>query len=136
MKLQQVFSSEKVRYVLVGALTTVVSLGSYWLLTELFLDPYDPVSLQIANILSWVCAVAFAYVTNRVYVFQSTDERVLSEAVRFVGARVATLLTDMICMAAFVSLLHMDDRWAKLAVQVIVFVLNYLFSKLIVFIKE
>lgn len=124
---------EMVNYVVVGALTTLVSLGSYWICTVTFLDARDPVQLQVANVISWVCAVAFAYVANRAYVFQSGDTDVAREALRFVAARLSTLLVDMGCMALFVSVFGLDDKGAKLLVQVIVFVLNYVASKFIVF---
>lgn len=127
---------EKIRYVIVGVLTTVVSLGSYYLFTVTLLDPSNPFELQVANVLSWICAVAFAYVTNRAYVFASKDGNVLAEAARFVVARLTTLLIDMVCMGLFVSVLVIDDRIAKLFVQVIVFVLNYVFSKFMVFVKR
>lgn len=127
---------EQVNYVVVGCMTTLVSFVSYYACTLTFLDAHDPLQLQVANVISWVCAVSFAYVTNRRYVFQSQDADVAGEALRFVGARVSTLLVDMACMALLVIVLAVDDRIAKLLVQVIVFVLNYLFSKLIVFRKR
>ncbi len=137
-KLKELYGKyrEALRYVIVGGLTTVVSLASYSLCVLTFLDPGDAVQLQIANVISWVCAVTFAYFANRKYVFESHNENKLAEAAKFVGARVSTLLIDMACMALFVSVLHWNDKLAKLLVQVIVFVLNYLFSKFFVFKRE
>lgn len=137
-KLKELYGKyrEAVRYVIVGGLTTVVSLASYYLCVLTFLDPGDAVQLQIANVISWVCAVTFAYFANRKYVFESHNENKLAEAAKFVGARVSTLLIDMACMALFVSALRWNDKLAKLLVQVIVFVLNYLFSKFFVFKRE
>ena len=57
-------------YLFIGGLTTLVGLGSYWLVTRTFLDPGVPLQLQAANCISWVLAVAFAYVTNRIFVFR------------------------------------------------------------------
>ena len=124
---------EQINYVIVGALTTAVSLGSYYACVLTFLDPEDAVQLQAANVISWVCAVTFAYFTNRRFVFHSGEEKVALEAVKFFGARVTTLLMDMACMWFFVTLLGMSDKIAKLLVQVIVFVSNYLLSKFLVF---
>ena len=64
---------ELVNYLIVGVLTTVVSLGIYYGCVWTFLDPGDAFQLQAANILSWIGAVAFAYVTNRRYVFESEN---------------------------------------------------------------
>lgn len=127
---------EMVRYAVVGAITTVVSLGSYFVCVMTFLDPADPVQLQAANVISWVCAVSFAYVSNRRVVFRSSEKRKVVEAGKFFAARVSTLLIDMGCMAVFVSLMGWSDKISKLVVQVIVFSLNYLFSKFLVFRKR
>lgn len=127
---------EIINYIIVGCLTTAVSLGSYYICVITFLDPGNPLQLQIANVISWICAVTFAYFTNRKYVFESKAANKLLEAAKFFGARVTTLLIDMVCMALFVSLLGLNDKLAKLIVQVIVFALNYLFSKLFVFKKK
>ena len=124
---------EIINYVIVGALTTIVSLGSYYFCVFLFLNPRNPLELQIANIISWICAVSFAYITNRKYVFESKETEKIYEALRFVGSRISTLIIDMICMAAFVSLLKLNDKINKIMVQFIVFSLNYLFSKFFVF---
>ncbi len=125
-----------INYVLVGGLTTVVSLASYYLSVITICDPSNPVQLQIANIISWICAVTFAYFTNRKFVFGSTSKKRLAEAGKFVGARVSTLIIDMACMALFVTIIQMNDKLAKFLVQFIVFILNYLFSKYLVFTKK
>lgn len=127
---------EIINYVIVGVLTTVVSLLVYYTCVLTFLDPNDPVELQIANIISWICAVAFAYVANRIFVFESKNTDYVKEISSFVGARVATLLMDMGIMFILVTLLKGNDKIAKLIVQVIVTILNYIFSKIFVFKKE
>lgn len=127
---------EVINYIIVGCLTTAVSLASYYICVLTFLDPGNPFQLQVANVISWICAVTFAYFTNRKYVFESKAENKLLEAAKFVGARVTTLLIDMACMAVLVSLLGLNDKLAKLLVQFIVFALNYLFSKFFVFKKK
>jgi len=126
-------NKEIVNYVIVGGMTTIVSLGSYYICVITFLNPKNAMQLQIANIISWICAVAFAYITNRKYVFESKNENKVQEVIKFVGARISTLFIDIICMAIFVSLLKINDKLAKLLVQFVVFALNYIFSKLYVF---
>ncbi len=124
---------EIIRYLIVGVLTTVVSLGVYYLCVFTFLNPQDALQLQAANVISWVCAVAFAYVTNRIFVFRSHEKNWVREAASFVGARVTTLLLDMAIMFVLVTLLHGNDKIAKLISQVAVMAGNYVLSKLVVF---
>lgn len=120
-------------YIIVGILTTIVGLAVYYGLTFTVLNADDPLQLQAANIFMWIVAVTFAYVTNRKFVFESKNEKIIQEALSFYGARIVTLLVDMGLMFLFVSLLKFDDRIVKLMVQVIVTILNYVFSKLLVF---
>lgn len=127
---------ELINYLIVGVLTTVVSLFIYYGSVLTFLDPNHALELQIANILSWIGAVAFAYVTNRTFVFKSKNQNKLGEAARFVGSRVATLLMDMAVMWLLVTVLHGNDKIAKLVSQVVVTVGNYVLSKLLVFRKQ
>ncbi len=126
---------EIINYVIVGGLTTFVSLITYYLCVLTFLNPNNSVELQIANVISWVMAVLFAYFANRLFVFKSNNKNKLKEFGDFVKARIMTLLIDMGLMYLLVTLLSFNDKGAKLIVQVIVLVLNYLFSKLFVFKK-
>ena len=124
---------EIINYLIVGVLTTAVSLGIYYGSVWTFLNPRDPFQLQAANVLSWVGAVAFAYVANRRYVFHSRSRSRLLEAGRFALSRVATLLMDMAIMYLLVTLAGGSDKIAKLVSQAAVMVGNYVFSKLFVF---
>ena len=126
---------EMIMYLIFGVLTTVVSLIVYYLLVYTVLNPNNAFELQVANILSWVAGVTFAYFTNRSVVFQSKNENKLKEATSFVLARVVTLVMDMLIMFIGVTLLHGSDKVLKLISQVIVIVSNYVFSKLFVFKK-
>lgn len=127
---------EIISYLFFGVLTTVVSLGSYYLCVFTFLDGEDKVEVQIANVISWIAAVTFAYFTNRKYVFESSSQNKLLEAASFYGSRVTTLLMDMAAMHIMVIMLHIDNRIAKIIVQVIVTVANYVLSKFLVFRKK
>lgn len=124
---------EIVSYLIVGGLTTVVSLGTYYVCVLTFLSPENAIQLQVANIISWAAAVTFAYFMNRKFVFESNNSNILKEAFTFVCARVVTLLMDMFCMFAIVTCMGMSDKIAKLVVQVIVTIANYVFSKVFVF---
>lgn len=127
---------EIINYLIVGGLTTVVSLGTYYLCVYTFLNPKISWQLQCANIISWIAAVTFAYFTNRIFVFKSKNENKLKEAFNFYAARVSTLLLDMGFMYLFVSLLNFNDKIIKIVVQVLITIANYLISKLFVFKKN
>ena len=124
---------EIIAYLIVGVLTTVVSIGAYFALTAAVLNPQKPVQLQTANVISWVAAVSFAYAMSRRFVFQSRNPKMLKEMASFFGARFLTLLMDMAMMFLFVTAGGMNDRIAKIIVQVAVIIANYLLSKLVVF---
>ncbi len=132
-KLFSVYKKKKevFNYLIVGCLTTLVGLVSYYLFVSTLLDPDNAFELQIANVLSWILAVLFAYFTNRKFVFESKNNK-LSEFIKFILSRISTLLVDMFCMFCFVTVLSINDKISKLIVQVIVFILNYIFSKFIV----
>lgn len=127
---------EIINYLIVGVLTTIVSLAVYYVCVIIFLDPQNAIELQIANVISWIAAVTFAYITNRKFVFESKNQDMLKEASAFVGARVVTLLMDMFCMFIMVTCMGLSDKIAKLMVQIIVIVANYVFSKIFVFRKK
>ena len=127
---------EIVNYLIVGVLTTVVSLLVYYGLTLTVLDPEKAVQLQAANVISWIAAVVFAYFTNRRFVFESRSQNMLKEAAAFFAARLSTLVLDMVLMFLLVTLLKCNDKIAKLVVQVAVIVANYVLSKFLVFKKK
>ncbi len=124
---------EVINYLIFGVLTTIVSLVIYYILVFTVLNPENAVQLQIANIISWIAGVLFAYCTNRKYVFESKEKNKAKEAGKFVLARATTLIMDMLVMWLGVTILHLNDKIIKLISQVIVIVSNYIFSKLFVF---
>lgn len=129
------YNKEIIFYLIFGVLTTLVSLIVYYFCTLAFLNPQNAVQLQIANIISWVLSVAFAYVTNRRFVFESKNPNKLEEIIKFVSARLLTLLLDMFIMFVCVTILKFNDKISKLLSQVIVIISNYIFSKIFVFKK-
>ena len=127
-------------YLIVGVLTTVVSLAIKWGLLFTILDAKNGFQVQVAVIVSWIGAVIFAYITNRIFVFKSKSKNYLKEISSFVLGRVATLLMEMFIMWFFVTLLKLNsDTWVlvfTLVCQVLVTIFNYILSKLFVFKKE
>ena len=137
-KLKELYSeyAEIINYVIVGVLTTVVSLITYYVCVLTILNPDIAWQLQLANIISWFLSVTFAYLANRKYVFKSQDPNIGKEASKFYGARILTLVLDMIFMYLTVSIFKFNDKIMKIVSNIIVLILNYVFSKLFVFIKK
>ena len=126
---------ELINYLIFGVLTTVVSLGTYYLLVFTILDANNPIELQIANIISWITCVTFAYITNKKYVFAPTNKSLIREMIEFYASRIASLFIDMGFMFLFVSVLKFNDTVIKMIGQVVIITINYILSKLIVFKK-
>jgi len=124
---------EIINYLIVGVLTTVVSLSTYYICVVTILNPHIAWQLQVANIISWICAVAFAYVTNRIFVFKSNNMNIFKEICSFTSSRVITLLMDMFIMFMIVTVFNGNDKIGKLVTQVVVTIGNYILSKLFVF---
>lgn len=127
---------EIINYLIIGVLTTIVSLLTYYLLVITILNPNKPLELQIANITSWIISVTFAYITNRKFVFNSKNKHIIKEATKFYTSRLTTLFIDMLLMFIFVSKLNFNDKIIKIIIQIIVTILNYIISKLLVFKKK
>lgn len=128
---------EIINYLIVGVLTTIVSLGTYFLFVNTFLSDKSDISIQIANVLSWICAVTFAYFTNRIFVFKSKSEEKekIKEFIKFYTSRIVSLIMDMSLMFILYSLMHINDTISKIIVQIFVTIANYILAKLIVFKK-
>ena len=118
-------------YLIVGGLTTLVSIVSFGLCSKAM-----DLDLITSNILSWICAVLFAYYTNRLFVFRSKNKNVIKEFISFTGSRVLTLLLDTGLIVLMVKFMKIDELIAKIIVQFIIVIANYIISKLIVFRKK
>jgi putative flippase GtrA len=128
---------EGMRYLVCGALTTVVSLVTKYALLFTILDASNAVQLQVAIVISWIVACLFAYVTNRAIVFMSESKNILKEITSFCGSRVFTLGLEMLIMFIFVTVLKLNSNlwvvvWTIFA-QIAVMVVNYVLSKVFVF---
>ena len=120
-----------VLYGIFGVLTTIINIVVYWLCTRMLFIPVVP-----STVIAWLVAVFFAYYTNRTYVFHSTTSSlrgIISEAAEFFACRIATGVIDVIIMYVFVDVLGFHDVFIKTASNILVIVLNYVFSKLIIF---
>lgn len=127
---------EIINYLVVGGLTTVVSMVLFYGSTWTFLDGNDAIQLQIANIISWTGSVLFAYFANRIFVFESKNPNIIKELISFISSRVLTLLLDMGTMFLLSTLLHLNYNISKIVAMVLVTVGNYVISKVFVFKKK
>ena len=125
---------EQILYVFFGGLTTIINWGAYALCYNVL-----GVSNVPSVIIAWILGVAFAFVTNKIWVFESRSfdtKTVLRELWTFVAARLATGLLDLGIMYLAVDVLGGNGNVWKLISNVVVIILNYVFSKLIVFRKQ
>ena len=135
IKVLYIKHKEIINYLIVGILTTFVSLSTYFLTINVILPEKSDLNVQISNIISWICAVTFAYYTNRIYVFQSSskNKEKVKEIIKFFTSRILSLIIDMFFMYILYSVLKVNDSISKLIVQVVVTILNYIFAKMVVF---
>ncbi len=138
-KIKELYTKYKeiINYLIFGVLTTIVSLVTKYALLFTILDASNAFELQIAVIASWILACLFAYITNRIWVFESKSKEMIKEMIKFFGARLATLGMEMLIMFIFVTALGLNsDMWVvvwTLVTQVLVVIGNYILSKLLVF---
>ena len=136
MNLKELFCkySHIIAYGVFGVLTTLVNIVVYWIMAHVFHLGTIP-----STLVAWVSAVLFAYVTNRKWVFHSEAsgrKSILKELVSFFAGRIATGVLDWVCMYVFVDVLHINDMFIKVSVNILVIILNYVASKLVIFKKK
>ncbi len=118
-------------YLVLGVCTTVINVVAYYLCYEQI-----GISNVLSTIIAWVVAVLFAFLTNKPFVFGSHSWAlglVLAEGVRFFGCRLGTGMIEVVGMYLLVDILHLNGTLMKLLINVIVIILNYVFSKFLVF---
>lgn len=125
---------EIMSYLIFGVLTTVVNYLVYIPVFNIM-----GLSAALSNAIAWVVAVAFAYLTNKPFVFKSHDwsaKTVIPELTKFVGCRVASGAAETVILLVAVDFLHGNGNLWKLITSVLVVILNYIASKLVVFKKK
>lgn len=140
---------EIIMYLIMGGATTVVNWVVYAIATFLIhtgkqVHGFD-MDLLISNIIAWILAVLFAYITNKLFVFESyswTPSFVIKEFALFVSARLLTGIIEILGVPLLVGLglnqtiLGIEGMLSKIVVSVVVIILNYVFSKLFIFKKD
>ena len=125
---------EVVDYLIIGGLTTVVSYVSYAIVSRVI-----GLDFKVSTILSWLCAVIFAFFANKIIVFKSKTEsknQFILEIFNFFKYRILSLVIDMVLMIVLVDFLNINDLIAKFFVQFIIVAINYIFSKFFIFNKR
>jgi len=126
---------EIINYLIFGVLSTVVNFASYFIFAKLF-----HIDEVVSSGLSWFCAVLFAYITNKIFVFESKTKTVkefIKEMISFFACRVLSgILCDVGTFALMVKVLNINDIIAKIVTQIMVVILNYVLSKLVIFKKK
>ena len=126
--------SETIRYLAVGATTSVVSFGLFT-----FLYQIAGLNVTVSNVISISVAIVYAYAANKLVVFRKRSgsfEELAREFCKFVGSRLFTMALEVGAVELFYGVLGFDARVGKLLAQAITVVANYLISKLIVFRKR
>lgn len=120
-----------ISYLFWGGITTLVNIVVFIVLIR-----YANTPVQVSNVIAWVASVSVAYVSNKLWVFNSkteTPRELLSEAFRFFSVRAITLVFDIIIVWIGISLLHWNDIIVKVIDNVFIIISNYFFSKWLVF---
>ena len=138
-KLADIYEAHKegMRYLVFGVLTTIVNIVvaafTYYLV---FKNLSEELKVNFSTIIAIIAAWIFAYITNKIYVFESKTnnlKELMQEIVSFAGCRLATAVVEMGLMNLLVTVLHFNYMIMKILVNVIVIILNFIFSKVIIF---
>lgn len=124
---------EVINYLFFGGCTTLVSILTFYIFNKIL-----GLNEHVANVISWILAVLFAFITNKKYVFESKvkdTKGLLKEIISFFGARLLTLGIEEVILFVGSNILHIDPMIVKVIGQVVVIVSNYFLSKLLVFKK-
>jgi putative flippase GtrA len=124
---------EIISYLFFGVLTTIVNFVAYFILTDIFSMHYT-----IATAISWLLAVLFAFITNKIYVFKTkgTLSSIIKELISFIFFRILSLGLDLGLMIILVSTLKLDDLFSKIVVNIVIVIVNYALSKFVIFTKK
>lgn len=133
--IKKFLNKETISYLIFGVLTTIINIVVFGI-SEDFLMPFmsDTAAALTANVIAWVLSVAFAFITNKLFVFESKSMSVkviIKELYSFVIARLLSLAFDEAFM--MVAIKFMDSMLAKIISNVFVVIINYVLSKFFIF---
>lgn len=122
---------ETIYYLVFGVLSTIVNIAVYILCTRTL-----NIDFIISNWIAWIAAVIFAYITNKFWVFESKKIQIkflIKEFLSFVSCRIVSGIIEMFLMYVMISILSINDFVVKITTNIVVVILNFIFSKLIIF---
>jgi len=127
-------TKEVIFYAIFGVLTTLVNVGSFYVLTN-----FVHLEENLSNIIAIILAILFAYFTNRKMVFNSTAsgfKQNFREFVKFILGRSFTMIVELVGFFLMFNILHIHELISKLAITVLVIILNFFISKFFAFKKN
>ncbi len=133
LKMLIIKNKEIIKYLIFGILTTLVNILCFYILDKLNIDIY------INNTISWIVSVIFAFITNKLYVFESKSldiKTIFKEGTSFLGARIFSYFVDMGTIYLLFDGLKINKLISKIISNIIVIIINYIFSKFIFKKKE
>lgn len=135
-KIKELYNKYKeiLMYLIFGVLTTVVNIVSYFLLARIL-----HIDTVVSTVIALILSILFAYITNKIFVFESktnTAKELLKEIISFFGCRAFTGILDVAFMYITVDVFDLNDMIMKIISNIVVIIVNYIFSKLIIFKKD
>ncbi len=135
-KIKELYNKYKeiLMYLIFGVLTTVVNIVSYFLLARIL-----HIDTVVSTVIALILSILFAYITNKIFVFESktnTAKELLKEIISFFGCRAFTGILDVAFMYITVEVFNLNDMIMKIISNIVVIIVNYIFSKLIIFKKD
>ncbi len=132
--IRKIINKETITYIIFGVLTTAVNYGVYYLFYRF--TGIDPI---FYNAIAWIAAVVFAFITNKLFVFESKSFKsdiLLPEIASFFAARILSLLVETGLLALAIKVFGLNELFSKIVIAVIVVILNYFASKFLIFRKR
>ena len=131
---------EGMRYLIFGALATIVNILTYVVFSAVILNglPSKEIIVNISEVIAFIVAVIFAYITNKIYVFKSkvaTFKELIREIISFTSCRIVTEIISILMMNVAIWF-SINDILMKVIANIVVIILNFIFSKLIIFKKK
>ena len=136
----KIMNREIVLYLIFGVITTLINILIFWLFTNYIFTfiSNESLNISLSNIVAFIMALIFAFITNKNIVFTSKTEskkELIYEIFSFTLARIITFAIDTLGILLFVNILYINKLISKIIFNIIVIILNYVFSKLFVFKK-
>lgn len=125
---------EIILYVIFGALTTAINILVFYLCNDILQIDY-----KFSNVSAWFMSVLFAFITNKLIVFESKNKskkETTKEVISFFLARIISLIIDMLLMIMLIDIIKIDSFISKVIVNIVVVIINYILSKFLIFKKE